>query len=426
LVLKPRSIIIHQKPFKAICYYTIIKKKQKDFSIFCMENERYLRELSKCIRCGSCKAFCPTYDEDKTEAMTARGRLVLLWGLYTGQLKPSAILIDRIFSCILCGACSEMCPPGVEIRDVIYHGRSLLKRSDASRRFLRFLTKFSIQRPDLSFRLLRIAQFMFPQKLKGRILPFLPELPESPLKGKNQVFTTSKKKGRVAVFTGCAVNFLYPHLGESLINILQQLRYEVIFPAGEVCCGIPLRTLGLEEEAKELARKNFNVFSRLNVEAILSLCPTCTFALKVEYPKLIGKGLDNVMDISSFFVKKLDNFHSSFSTSQFASAVYHDPCHLCYSLGIIKEPREIMKHIGIDIIETEREGCCGFGGIFSLSFREISEALLDRRIKDLMKTEAKTIITSCPGCMLQLSKKVNNTPVLHLVEVIEEALLQQT
>jgi Fe-S oxidoreductase len=95
-------------------------------------------------------------------------------------------------------------------------------------------------------------------------------------------------------------------------------------------------------------------------------------------------------------------------------------------LGIIKEPREIMKHIGIDIIETEREGCCGFGGIFSLSFREISEALLDRRIKDLMKTEAKTIITSCPGCMLQLSKKVNNTPVLHLVEVIEEALLQQT
>jgi glycolate oxidase iron-sulfur subunit len=391
-----------------------------------MEKERYLQELSKCIRCGSCKAFCPTYDEDKTEAMGARGRLVLLWGLSTGQLKPSAILIDRIFSCILCGACSEMCPPGVEIHEVIYHGRSLLLRSDANRRFLRFFTKISTQRPDLSFRLLRIAQFMLPQKLKRRILPFVPELPESPLKGESRVFTSSKKKGRVAVFTGCAINFLYPHLGESLINILQQLHYEVIFPAGEVCCGIPLRTLGLEEEAKELARKNVEAFSKLNVEAILSLCPTCTFALKVEYPRLIGEGLENVMDTSSFFINKLNTFHSSFFTSHSAEAVYHDPCHLSYGLGVIKEPREIMRHIGIDVIEMEREGCCGFGGIFSLSYREISEALLERRMKDLKKTEAKTIITSCPGCMLQLSKKVKDTPVLHLVEVIEEALLHQT
>ena len=391
-----------------------------------MEKKRYLQELSKCIRCGSCKAFCPTYDEDKTEAMGARGRLVLLWGLSTGQLKPSAILIDRIFSCILCGACSEMCPPGVEIHEVIYHGRSLLLRSDVNRRFLRFFTKISTQRPDLSFRLLRIAQFMLPQKLKRRILPFFPELPESPLKGESRVFTSSKKKGRVAVFTGCAINFLYPHLGESLINILQQLHYEVIFPAGEVCCGIPLRTLGLEEEAKKLARKNMEAFSRLNVEAILSLCPTCTFALKVEYPRLIGEGLENVMDISSFFINKLDTFHSSFFTSHSAEAVYHDPCHLSYGLGVIKEPREIMRHIGIDVIEMEREGCCGFGGIFSLSYREISEALLERRMKDLKKTEAKTIITSCPGCMLQLSKKVKNTSVLHLVEVIEEALLHQT
>lgn len=391
-----------------------------------MENERYLQELSKCIRCGSCKAFCPTYDEDKTEAMGARGRLVLLWGLSTDQLKPSAILIDRIFSCILCGACSGTCPPGVDIHEVIYHGRSLLRRSDANRRFLRFLTKFSTQRPDLSFRLLRIAHFMFPQKLKRKILPFFPELPESPLKGESRVFTTSKKKGRVAVFTGCVVNFLYPHLGESLINILQQLHYEVIFPAGEVCCGMPLRTLGLEEEARELARKNIGVFSKLNIEAILSLCPTCTFALKVEYPGLIGEGLEKIMDISSFFINKLDNFHSSFFTSHSAAAVYHDPCHLSYGLGVIKEPREIMKHIGIDVIETEREGCCGFGGIFSLSYRELSEALLERRMKDLEKTEAKTIITSCPGCMLQLSKRVKNTPIVHLVEAIEEALLQQT
>ncbi len=130
--------------------------------------------------------------------------------------------------------CSKMCHPGVEIHEVIYHGRSLLLRSDVNRRFLRFLRKFlpkgQISVSDSS----GLPSLVLPQKLKRRILPFFfPELPESPLKGESRVFTSSKKKGRVAVFTGCAINFLYPHLGESLINILHQLHYEVIFPAGQ-------------------------------------------------------------------------------------------------------------------------------------------------------------------------------------------------
>jgi glycolate oxidase iron-sulfur subunit len=390
-----------------------------------MEKEKYLRELSKCVRCGSCKAFCPTYDEDTTEAMGARGRLVLLWGLSEGLLKPSAVLRDRIFSCILCGACSESCPPGVDIQEVIYYGRSLLRKSDEKRRSLRFFTKFYTKMPKLSFRLLRMSQYLFPTLVKRRLSPFLPELPEGTLKNESQVFTVSKKKGRVAVFTGCIVNFLYPHLGESLINILQRLDYEVILPAGEVCCGVPLRTLGLEEEAIKLARKNVDVFSRLNVEAILSLCPTCTYALKVEYPKLIGEGVEKAMDISTFLIDKLDSFNFPLLTSHSATAVYHDPCHLMYGLGVKREPREIIKNIGIDLVETEEERCCGFGGVFSFSYREISEELLEKRIKDLEKTGAEIIITSCPGCMMQLRREANQTPVIHLIEAIEEVLLHQ-
>lgn len=386
-----------------------------------MEKEKYLKELSKCVRCGSCKAFCPTYDEDTTEAMGARGRLMLLWGLSEGLLKPSATLRDRLFSCILCGACSESCPPGVDIQEVIYHGRSLLRKSDEKRRSLRFLAKFYTKMPKLSFRLLRVLQYLFPSLVKRRISPFLPELPEYPLKNENRVFTVSKKKGRVAVFTGCIVNFLYPHLGESLINILQRLDYEVILPAGEVCCGVPLRTLGLEEEAIKLARKNMDVFSRLNIEAILSLCPTCTYALKVEYPKLIGEGLEKAMDISQFLINRLDFSRLSLFNSHRTKATYHDPCHLIYGLGVEREPREIIKNIGIDLVETEEERCCGFGGVFSFSYREISEGLLDKRIKDLEKTGAGTIITSCPGCMMQLRREGNHTQVIHLIEALEEA-----
>lgn len=353
--------------------------------------------------------------------MGARGRLALLWGLSEGQLKPSPILNDRIFSCILCGACSGLCPLGVDITETIYHGRSILRKYDAKRRYLRLLTKFSTKRPVLSFRILRMLQYiLFPYLQKKGLLSFQPELPESPLRDGPQVYTVPKKKGRVAVFTGCIVNFLYPHLGEALINVLQSFGYETILPGGEVCCGTPLRTIGLEEEAIELAKRNSSIFSRLKVDAILSLCPTCTFTIKIEYPKLIGEGIEKAMDISSFFVDKMDSRLSSLITRIYSTATYHDPCHLNYGLGIKKEPREIIKKIGTDLIEPEEERCCGFGGLFSLSFREISDRLLEKRIKDFRKTD--TVITSCPGCMMQLNRGVKDKPVLHLIEVIEEAL----
>jgi glycolate oxidase iron-sulfur subunit len=385
-----------------------------------VEKEKYLKELSKCVRCGSCKAFCPTYDEDVTEAMGARGRLALLWGLSEGLLKPSQVLMERIFSCLACGACAESCPAGVDIQEVIYRGRSILSELDRQRKYVRFLIKFFAKTPRLSFRILRTVRYLFPSLIEKKVCPSLPEIPESPLKDKRQVYTVPKKKGRVALFTGCAVNFLYPHLGESLIHVLQRLNYEVILPAGEVCCGVPFRNLGLEEEAAKLARKNIAVFSKLHVEAIVGLCPTCIYALKKEYPKLIGEGLDKAMDIASFLIDKLDPFHFSPITSRASKAVYHDPCHLNYGLGVKKEPREIIKKVGIDLIETEEQKCCGFGGVFSFSCRELSASLLEKRVRDISKARAEIIITSCPGCMMQLGRGLKDVPAFHLIEVLEE------
>ena len=391
-----------------------------------MESTHYLQELSKCVRCGSCKAICPTYDEDSTEAMGARGRIALLWALSSGLLKPSSTVNDRIFSCTLCGACTGLCPLGVDVKEVIYHGRRLLKKTDKKRRHLRFLFTSYTKRPKLSFRLLRFTQhILFPYLFKKGLLPFQPELPDQLLKDNLQVFTVPQKRGRVAIFAGCTVNFLYPHLGEALVNVLHKLGYEVILSPGEVCCGVPLRTLGLEEQAIELAKKNLGIFSKLNVEAILCLCPTCTSALTVEYPKLIGEGINKVRDISSFFIDKMDFSQFSHLHARFESAVYHDPCHLKYGLGIEKEPREIIRNIGIDLLKTGEERCCGFAGVFCFSHKELSRGLSDKCLKNYSTPAAEMIITSCPGCIIQLTKEVRDKPVLHLIEVIEEAMLQQ-
>lgn len=382
-----------------------------------MKNDKFIEELSKCVRCGSCKAFCPTFGEEGIEALGTRGRLILLREVAAGRLEPTPALIDRVFSCILCGACAARCPLGIDIDEVMYHGRGILKKTDRSRRYLRRLLSWSARWPELGFRMLRLGQnSLLPLLERKGLIPMKVEFPEFALKKKEQVFKVSNKKGRVAIFAGCSVNYVFPSLGESLINVLRNFGYEVVLPAGEVCCGTPLRTLGLEQEARQLAEKNLRVFEKLQVDAIVSLCPTCTMMIRNEYPKFAGRGLEKAMDVSLFLSGMIDQAGSIARTG-----TYHDPCHLRYGLGIRQEPREIIRKAGIDLVEPEEEGCCGFGGTFCFSFRELSAGLLQKRTKAFMNTAADMVITSCPGCMLQLSQTMTDRPVLHLIEVIEEA-----
>jgi len=408
-----------------------------------MDEKKYADELSKCVRCGSCKAFCPTYDEGLTEAMGARGRLTLLRGLLRGQLKPSPLLKERIFSCILCGACEKLCPPQVGITEAIYHGRKLLHPPDRRMKYLSHLMRFSVRRPMLSFRIAQALQHIgiSPQKIldvpgapHGRTrgeksavpaqretLPFTFTIPDSPLRDHQQVYRPGRKIGRVALFTGCSTNFLYPRLGRSLINVLMHLGYEVVLPMGEVCCGAPFRSLGLEDDAIELAKKNHETFSKLNAEAILSLCPTCIISIKTHYPNLIGKGLENAMDVSTFLMSAPGSPEFS-PLRHIKSVTYHDPCHLTYSLGIRKEPRELIRRSGVALIEAGGEGCCGFGGVFSLQNRDVSKGLMDKRVDAYRKTGAEAVITACPGCMMQLSAGITDRQVFHVIELVEEAI----
>ena len=382
-----------------------------------MDKKDCLDSLSHCVRCGSCKAPCPTYDNELSEGMGARGRLVLIRGLMSGDLKPSAELNECIFSCILCNACLNACPLGIDIPEAIYHGRAVLRESDKKRRLLRSFAKFSVKWPDISLKIMKMSSRLFlPLLAKKGIIPFCPDFPETPFRNIEQVHRVRKKRGRVAIFTGCSINYMFPSLGESLINILKSIGFEVILPKGEACCGSPLRALGLEDEAMALAKKNYQIFSKLKVEAVLSLCPTCSFTLKTEYPKLIGHGLENATDISAFFMDKL-----GFTEKIGKTAVYHDPCHLAHGLGIRKEPRELIKKAGFELLEAGTSECCGFGGVFCASYKEISQDLQRKSAEKLLATQAEAVVTSCPGCMLQLGRQITDRPVLHLVELIEEA-----
>lgn len=383
-------------------------------------------ELDSCVRCGSCKAHCPSYRQEGTEGASARGRAVLLKQFLEGTLEPSALLDERIFTCILCGACNKLCPLGIDVTGAVYEGRRRLSAFNRRRKLLGFGMEFVLKRPSFSFRALQFLEGLNEVFPLHRIKPFgtLRQMgitvPDSGLREGESLFRVSRPKGRVAVFAGCTSNFLYPHLGKALIRSLNALRYEVVLPKGEVCCGAPLMGLGLTEDAAELAERNLHVFRRLKVEAVVGLCPTCVHFIKSEYRKLGGDGLGNALDVAQFFAgERLPEDSSTQGHRTASRIVYHDPCHSLNYLGVRAEPRQILRDRGIAVCEVER-GCCGFGGAFRVLYPELSGSILEER-REAYRS-ADMIVTSCPNCILQLRSGLKDKEVKHLIEIIEEGV----
>ncbi len=383
-----------------------------------MNEQEFSNALQTCIRCGVCKVDCPTYTSSVTEGETARGRLNLLNAFFKGDIQPSNKLYEKIFSCILCGKCATLCPLEIDILDIFFYSRNILSKYDRRRSFLRFLTRIVFNNTNFSFKISKPLQPLINKILvmKG-LIPEDIEFRGNPFK-QTGISSPQEKIGRIAVFSGCSVKHIYQELTLSLSRVLNALHYEVIFPNAEICCGAPFMELGMEGKAIKFAEKNFKLFSGLNVDAIISPCPTCVVMLKRNFQALIGKSLQNVYDVSTFIMEKTRTTNKRLKSR----LVYHAPCHLINILGVEKAPKDLISLTGANLLETNSHTCCGFGGLFSYSFKEMSNDILKNTCNKLLKTEPDAIVTACPNCIFQLSKSLKKVPIYHIIEVIEKVI----
>jgi glycolate oxidase iron-sulfur subunit len=373
--------------------------------------------IEKCVRCGSCKALCPTYDLRAIEPLSARGRVVLVGALMDGRIKPTPLMISRLTSCLLCGICEGSCPVGVGITDVVYHGLGLVTRHDRERVWLRRAMSFALRRSLLCFNAASLMGPVLVEKVSRLLRIPLPRggLPEEPLSVGLEIFKPEAPVGRVAVFTGCAVNYIMPGTGRSLLRALFRLGFEVVLPAGEVCCGAPMRALGLTDEAKKMAEKNIAAFGRLKVEAVLSLCPTCTLAIGKQYSDIAGGVIENAMDATEFLARRVGDVGGFIPANglEGKSLVYHAPCHLKYGLGVKDAPLEMMRALGLEMDVPKAPVCCGFNQ--NMADRGLGSDLLSERRDQYGGYDV--VMSACPGCVEQLSGGLPD--VRHVVDALD-------
>jgi len=82
-------------------------------------SKKWENELNKCIRCGYCYELCPLFKSFNWESDTPRGKLLLIYGMITGEIKPTQEIAEKIFQCFYCKNCSDNCSAGVPVTDIL-------------------------------------------------------------------------------------------------------------------------------------------------------------------------------------------------------------------------------------------------------------------------------------------------------------------
>lgn len=110
------------------------------------------------------------------------------------------------------------------------------------------------------------------------------------------------------------------------------------------------------------------------------------------------------------------------------NAVYQPSWHLENVQQVFEDPLKIIKSIpGLNYIEmNEKSLCCGSAGVYNIVYFDESMQILDLKLENVKKSKPNLIITSNPGCHMQMKLGVEREglsgriEVKHIVEVVAE------
>jgi glycolate oxidase iron-sulfur subunit len=411
-------------------------------------------DISRCVHCGFCLNFCPTYVALSLETESPRGRIHLIDALSQGRIEPRGTVLAHLDLCLGCRACEATCPSGVRFGRIMEGARAQVMatgRHPLSWRLRSIVLRWTLPHPRrlrLLAVLLRLYQRSGLQSLLRRthllrLLPFglhdmeqlLPPVASRffvPV-GSDANADASDGARRVALLTGCVMPFLYPQTHEATVRVLERHGYRVVVPEEQVCCGALFVHGGDRQTARRLARRNIDVFLAAGVEAVIVNAAGCGSTLK-EYGDLLADDPEYAEKAAHFssLVKDVTEFLVDLPFEEGLGRLerrvtYQDSCHLAHAQQITAPPRQLLRAIpGLELVEMENaDRCCGSAGIYNITHREMSSRLLADKMRAVAATEASVVATANPGCMLQLEAGLRlhgvKGTVAHVVEVLDEA-----
>jgi glycolate oxidase iron-sulfur subunit len=401
--------------------------------------------MNLCAKCGTCSTVCPVYRVTGQEADTARGKLHLLDKL-AGEAHTPAYR-EILSRCLLCGACRQACPRGLDLPSLVVEARGDFPRLTGSGAFVKLLATGCLAHPTL---LAGLGDFL---KLSGPLLRKLPtesglrlklglflEVPETSgtvaeERSTPTTFGHSSAPGEISIFSGCLAHHLRPEIGKAVATLLGKNGQAPPFaPEAQTCCGLATFSAGNPAEARRLARRNLDAFAD-SAGPIVTPCGSC-YSHLLTYPTLLADD-PTYRPKAEALVARLRELSAFLAAEPTAPApatqpcrstplrlFYHDPCHLRFKAGMREAPRRLLRTLpGVELVELPGgPRCCGLGGTFNLAHPELSHRIGATLAEEITALAPDLVVTSCSGCLIQLHQEISrigaDLRVAHLAEFL--------
>ena len=239
---------------------------------------------------------------------------------------------------------------------------------------------------------------------------------------------------RASLFVTCLGDHFFAGAAASAVRLLRKLGVEVDFPEAQTCCGQPAWNAGHVRDARRMAAHTLEVFE--GSEYVVLPSGSCATMLRRFYAHLFDDDAElsgraaalagRTFELAEFLVQVLGATRLGRGLEGRRIA-YHHGCHALRELGIREEPLSLLAAAGAHVVPWEAaEECCGFGGLFSVSFPQVSAGMADRKLDTLAAAGELDILTSADcGCLLQLSgrmqKRGMSMQIRHLADILWEA-----
>lgn len=404
-----------------------------------------------CVQCGYCLPVCPTYISFNNEKHSPRGRINLVKMVAEEKLEIED-MEEAIDLCLGCRACETVCPTNVRYGDILMSAVEVIKENKAitpvekavrtaafkgalsNQRVLRLINKslYAYQKSGLR-KLFADKDILKPVPKYNQMNKAMPDIILSRRITRSiNPFRTGQLS--IGFFQGCIMDAFFSRINRLAISVLEHHKVQVTNIKAQSCCGALQHHSGEKEITVLQAKENIEAYEKYDFDCIVNTIGGCGATLK-EYPKLFDEGTEwhkravhfskKVRDISEIILK----LEMDFKVPVNRNAVYQPSCHLENVQKVFTEPLNIIKTIpGLNYMEMKDKSlCCGSAGIYNILHFDESMQILDKKMENVQKSGPELIITSNPGCHIQMQLGLEREglageiEVKHIVEVIAES-----
>ncbi|MCX8022604.1 MAG: (Fe-S)-binding protein [Syntrophorhabdaceae bacterium] len=424
-------------------------KKKVALDVTDLNNFTY--DMSRCIKCKGCywvehtympginfSVRCPSNYWNDFDSYGAFGKMRIGLAVAEGRMEWTDKLLEIIYADPLCGACDVGCKRNLDLEI------------------------------GLTLEALRIKAV----KDGAGPMPAHKKIAKNIATKHNQfgsIHDNRKKwvtkdikvaaKADTIYFAGCSASYVNQDIAKATAKVLNAAGINFMLMEDEWCCGNTLYSVGMIDEARELAKRNVEAIKKSGAKTLVTSCAECYRMFKVDYPKMLDISTDNLGFKVVHFIEVADEAIKKGSLKPNKPVdirfTYHDSCgvsRLCDpwtpwkgergwmgmvspslkrrrgTMGLYSQTRNILNAIpGAKFVEMPRTRenafCCGAGRGTKEAFPDLANTSAKHRLDEVKHVSAEVLVSACPWCKSNFNQAIKeNGDAVKVMDISELVL----